>query len=261
MRVVITADYDEMSDRAAQIVLEAIQKKPDIVLGLATGSTPEGLYERLVQAYKDGRADFSRVVTFNLDEYVGLSPDHQQSYRYFMNEKLFDHINIKKENTHVPDGQAPHLLQECERYEEMIRQAGGIDLQVLGIGREGHIGFNSPGTAFHSRTHVAVLTETTVQDNARFFDSAEEVPRFAVTMGIGSILDARRCVLLASGSAKAEAIKATVEGPLNPLVSASALQFHPDTVVIADEEAASRLELADYYRWREENWGQIADRL
>jgi glucosamine-6-phosphate deaminase len=253
MEVIIARDYEEMSERAAEIVLGALRCKPDMVLGLATGSTPEGLYERLIAAHKDGDADFSQVVTFNLDEYVGLGPDHEQSYRYFMNTKLFDHVNVEAANTHVPDGLAVDHAAHCEQYERLIHQAGGIDLQVLGIGRDGHIAFNEPGTSLGSRTHVTALTRETVEDNARFFADADEVPRFAVTMGIGSVLEARRCLLLVSGANKAPATKAAVEGPITSMVTASALQLHPDTTAVVDEAAAAELELIDYYRWQQEN--------
>jgi len=261
MQVIIVEDYEQMSKKAAQIVIEAIRSRPDIVLGLATGSTPEGLYADLVRAHKEEGLDFSSVVTFNLDEYVGLPPDHPQSYRYFMNEKLFNHVNIKSENTHVPDGQARPLLPHCEQYEKMIAEAGGIDLQVLGIGRDGHIAFNEPGTSLGSRTHVTALTRETIEDNSRFFDSPEEVPRLAVTMGVGSIMEARRCLLLVSGANKADAVAATIEGPVTSMVTASALQMHPDTVAILDEAAASKLARADFYRWQQENLELAADRL
>mgnify|MGYP006285704459 CR=1 FL=1 len=261
MRLFIASDYDEMSDRAAEIVTGAIEAKPDLVLGLATGSTPEGLYERLVHAHQEEGLDFSTVTTVNLDEYVGLGPDHPQSYRHFMNDHLFDHINVPIENTHVPDGTAECLTAECERYERMIGDLGGIDLQVLGVGRDGHLAFNEPGTSLASATHVTMLAQETVEDNARFFEGADEVPRFAVTMGIGTILRARRCVFLAAGAGKADAVRAAVEGPVTSMVTASALQMHPDTVAIVDEEAAGKLERTDYYRWQQENWDRIAERL
>ncbi len=261
MDVVIVKDYEEMSERAAGIVVRAIGQKPDLVLGLATGSTPEGLYQRLIEAHRKDGLDFSLARSFNLDEYVGLAPDHEQSYRRFMNEKLFEHVNIKPENTHVPDGLAEGLLRHCEEYEDMIRNAGGIDLQVLGIGRDGHIAFNEPGTSLGSRTHVTALTQETIEDNSRYFDSPDQVPRFAVTMGIGSILEARKCIVLASGAGKADAVRATVEGPITSTITASALQMHPDTVAIVDEAAAAKLERIDFYRWQQENWNRVADKL
>jgi glucosamine-6-phosphate deaminase len=261
VEVIIVSDYEEMSARAAQIAIAELRKKPDMVLGLATGGTPEGLYARLIDAHKNDGLDFDRVVTYNLDEYVGLGPDHEQSYRYFMNDKLFNHINVKPENTHVPDGLAEPLLAHCAAYDQMIRDAGGIDLQVLGIGRDGHIAFNEPGTSLGSPTHVTALTRETIEDNARYFTSQDEVPRFAVTMGIASILGARKCLMLASGANKAEAVRATIEGPVTSQITASALQMHPDTVCIVDEAAAAQLERADFYRWQDENWPLIVDKL
>lgn len=261
MEVIIVSDYEEMSQKAAEIAISALKQNPSMVLGLATGSTPEGLYERLVKANQSGEIDFSDVVTYNLDEYVGLDPSHEQSYHYFMDEKLFDHVNIDRSNIHLPDGRARDLGEECRSYEAAIQQAGGIDLQVLGIGRDGHVGFNEPGTSLGSKTHVAALTEETVEDNSRFFEKPEDVPRFAVTMGIGSILQAERCLLMASGANKAEAVRKAVEGPITSSVTASALQMHPDTVAIIDEEAAAGLERKDYYRWVQENKSRIADRL
>jgi len=261
MEIIVTKDYAELSDRAAEIVIGAIKANPELVLGLATGSTPEGLYARLVEAHRSGGLDFSRVTTFNLDEYVGLAPDHEQSYRRFMDTRLFDHVNVRKERTHVPDGLAQKLNEYCELYEQMIRDAGGIDIQVLGIGRDGHLGFNEPGTSLASRTQVVALAPETIEDNARFFESKDEVPRFAITMGVQSILDARKCLLLASGESKAEALRGCVEGPITAMLTASALQMHPNAVVIADEAAASSLERLDYYRWVQEAREQIADRL
>jgi len=245
MEIIVTRDYEEMSDRAAEIVIGAVRAKPDTVLGLATGSTPEGLYARMVKAHKEEGLDFSRVTTFNLDEYVGLAPDHEQSYRYFMDTRLFNHVNIPRERTHVPDGLAENLSEYCKVYEQMIRDAGGIDIQVLGIGRDGHLGFNEPGTSLASRTQIVALAPETIEDNSRFFESEDQVPRFAITMGVQSILDARKCLLLASGENKAEAVKGCVEGPITAMLTASALQMHPDAVVIVDEAAASRLQLAD----------------
>jgi glucosamine-6-phosphate deaminase len=261
MRVIITKDYEEMSDRAAEIMLAAIEANPKIVLGLATGSTPVGLYRRMADAHAGKSLDFSQVVTFNLDEYVGLAPDHDQSYRYFMNTELFNHVNIKPENTHVPDGLSESLLASCADYEKMIAEAGGIDLQVLGIGRDGHLAFNEPGTSLGSRTHVTSLTEETISDNSRFFDNPEDVPRFAVTMGIASILEARQLLFMANGENKADVVAAALEGPISVSVTASAMQLHPDVVAIVDEPAAGRLRRRDFYLWQEQNRGLIADRL
>jgi glucosamine-6-phosphate deaminase len=261
MEVIIVKDYEAVSDRAAQVAIAALKRKPNLVLGLATGGTPVGLYRRLIQAHKNDRLDLSKAVTFNLDEYVGLGPDHPQSYRRFMGEQLFDHVNVNPANVHIPDGLAKNLTKHCAQYEKMIARAGGVDVQVLGIGRDGHIGFNEPGTSLGSLTHVTALTRETIQDNARFFETAEEVPHFAITMGIATILRARKCLLLVSGAAKAGVLAATVEGPVTSMVTASALQMHPDTVAIVDEPAASKLSLADFYRWQEQNWPSIADRL
>ncbi len=261
MKVIIAKDYEEVSDRAAERVIAALRQKPGLVLGLATGSSPVGLYRRLAEAHHNDGLDFSQVVSFNLDEYVGLAPEHEQSYRRFMNENLFDHVNIRSENTHVPDGLARPLLEHCRDYERMIREAGGIDLQVLGVGRDGHVAFNEPGTSLGSRTHVTALTRETIEDNSRFFEGPDEVPRFAVTMGIGTILEARTCLLLAVGEDKADAVRAAIEGPVTSMVTASALQLHPDTVAVVDEAAAGKLERADFYRWQQENWGLIDQKL
>ncbi len=261
MNVIITKDYEAASSAAADVVIAVLKEKARTVLGLATGSTPEGLYRRLIEANKNGDVDFSKVISFNLDEYVGLAPDHPQGYRSFMNEKLFKHVNIKVENTHVPDGLSKALLKHCRQYEEMIKKAGGVDVQVLGIGRDGHIGFNEPGTSLGSRTHVTALTAETIEDNARFFASAEDVPRFAVTMGIGTILESRKCLLIATGANKADAVQAALEGPVTSQVAASALQLHPDSVFVLDEAAARKLSRLEFYRWQQDNWHRIADKL
>jgi glucosamine-6-phosphate deaminase len=261
MEVIIAEDYEDMSKTAASYVLTALKRKPDMVLGLATGSTPVGMYERLARAHQEEDADFSSVTSFNLDEYVDLPPDHEQSYRHFMNENLFNHINIPMDNTHVPDGLAEDLSAHCREYEEMIKNAGGVDLQVLGIGRDGHLGFNEPGSSLAARTQVVALAPETIEDNARFFESEGDVPRFAVTMGIRTILDARLCLMLASGESKAEAVKGCVEGPVTASCTASALQMHKNAVVIVDEAAASGLERAEYYSWAHEAKKDIADRL
>jgi glucosamine-6-phosphate deaminase len=261
MNVIIVSDYEAMSDAAAEIVIDAVKDKPDLVLGLATGSTPVGLYQRMADAHRNDGLDFSQVVTFNLDEYVGLSPERPQSYLRFMKEKLFDHVNVRPENVHIPDGMAQPLTRHCEEYEEMIVRANGIDLQVLGIGRDGHIGFNEPGTSFGSGTHVTALTRETIEDNARFFESEDDVPHFAITMGIATILHSRKALFLATGEGKADAVKATIEGPITSMITASALQMHPSVVAIVDEAAASKLDRLDFYRWQQQNWGLIADRL
>jgi len=242
MEVIVKENYEEMSKFAAQLIAEVVRKKPRAVLGLATGSTPIGTYKELIRMHKEEGLDFSQIVTFNLDEYVGLPPDHPQSYRYFMNEHLFNHINIRMENTHIPNGMAKDLKAECEKYEQMIKEAGGIDIQLLGIGANGHIAFNEPGSSLSSRTRIKTLTEKTRQDNARFFDNEiNKVPKYAITMGIGTILEARKLILLASGENKADAIARAVEGPITAQCPASVIQFHRNVVVIMDKAAASKL--------------------
>jgi glucosamine-6-phosphate deaminase len=248
MRVIVEASPAQVARRAAQFVAALVSKKPTCVLGLATGSTPLGLYQELIRLHRDEGLDFSRVVTFNLDEYVGLGPTHPQSYRHFMQTSLFDHLNLDVRNTHVPDGRALDFETHCEQYERWIKEEGGIDLQVLGIGTDGHIAFNEPGSSLGSRTRLKTLTAETVKDNARFFADPHEVPRLAVTMGVGTILESRRCLILATGDTKAEAIRATIEGPVTAQVTASALQLHRDVTVVVDEAAASKLERRDYYR-------------
>lgn len=241
MKIRIAKDYDQMSTWAAEIVAQEIKEKNDLVLGLATGSTPEGLYRLLVQMYQEGTLDFSKVITFNLDEYLGLAPTHPQSYAYFMHQHLFAHINIKAENIHLPDGLAKDLPAFCREYEEKIAAAGGIDLQILGIGRNGHIGFNEPNDYLSAGTHVVSLAEETIDANSRFFNSKDEVPRQAVTMGMGTILKAKKILLMANGKTKAEAIKGTLSGKITTKIPASFLQLHRDLTVIIDEEAASLL--------------------
>lgn len=240
MNVIVVNNFDRMSEEAAKLLVAQVRTKPGSVLGLATGSTPLGVYKLLAEYHQAG-VDFSRVITFNLDEYIGLAPDHPQSYRYYMEENLFSKINIKQENTHVPSGIAPDLEAECRRYEEAIRQAGGIDLQLLGIGSNGHIGFNEPGTPFDSTTQIVDLTESTIRDNSRFFDSPDEVPTQAVSMGIKSIMQAKSIVLIASGGSKADAVCAAVHGPVTPEVPASVLQLHPSVTIVVDQAAGGRL--------------------
>lgn len=247
MRVIIHQTGDEAGLAAAQWVARLVRQKPKAVLGLATGSTPLTVYRELIRLHRQEGLDFSRVTTFNLDEYVGLAGTHPQSYRYFMEENLFRHLNVAPERTHVPDGRALDFDQHCENYEQQIRQAGGIDLQLLGIGSDGHIAFNEPGSSLGSRTRIKMLAGQTIRDNARFFGGADQVPKMAVTMGVGTILDSRQCLLLAAGSHKAEAIREAVEGPVTAQVTASALQLHRDVIVILDEAAASRLARRDYY--------------
>ncbi len=248
MRVIVEKDKEGVSRRAAQFVANLVRRRPTCVLGLATGSTPLGLYAELIRLHREEGLDFSRVVTFNLDEYVGLSGSHPQSYRHFMQQSFFDHINVDPRDTHVPDGRALEFESYCEQYERMIAEEGGIDLQVLGIGSDGHIAFNEPGSSLGSRTRLKTLTEETVRDNARFFGSEKEVPRLAITMGVGTILESRQCLLLAAGDSKAHAIRDTIEGPITAQVTASALQLHRDVIAVLDEEAARLLERRDYYR-------------
>lgn len=232
---------DQMSAAAAEFFAGRINSKPNIVLGLATGGTPVKMYAELVRMYREGTLDFSRVVTFNLDEYVGLAPEHDQSYRYFMDSNLFDKVNIPKENTHLPDGVASDLDAMCAAYEQAVRKAGGIDLQLLGIGGNGHIGFNEPGSPRDSRTRVVNLTPQTIRDNSRFFKDQSEVPRKAVSMGISTVLDSREIVLIADGTHKAEAVALSVEGKITPDVPASFLQQHANCIFFLDRNAAGRL--------------------
>lgn len=237
MEVIVTNNYEELSRKAAEIIDSQLKKEPASVLGLATGSTPLGTYKELVKSYEKGQTDYSGVSTLNLDEYVGLSPDHHQSYRCFMDKHFFDLINIPKENTYVPDGRAEDLAEESSRYEQIIDEIGPPDLQLLGIGENGHIGFNEPGTSFESGTHVVELTPSTRQANARFFDTMEEVPTYAVTMGIHSIHKSKRIILLASGKHKAEAIRQLIYGEEDEQFPASSLKRHPDLTLIVDQEA------------------------
>jgi len=247
VRVIIEPDPEAVSRKAAAMIADLVRRKPDAVLGLATGSSPLGTYRELIRLHREEGLDFSRVTTFNLDEYVGLPPSHPQSYRYFMQKNLFDHINIDPRRTHIPDGRALDFATSCATYEQQIRESGGIDLQLLGIGSVGHIAFNEPGSSLGSRTRLKTLARETIRDNARFFGSEEEVPKMAVTMGVGTILESRRCLLVAMGEGKAEAIERTVEGPVTAQVTASALQLHRDVVVVLDEPAASRLARRQYY--------------
>lgn len=235
MKVYCEENYDAMSKRAARIMREQIEKKPDSVLGLATGSTPVGMYKELYDA------DFSRVITVNLDEYVGLDGTHDQSYRYFMDNNLFYHTNIKPENTHVPDGTSRDAESECKRYDELLEKFSPIDMQLLGLGQNGHIGFNEPGESFIPNTHVVELTESTIEANARFFESKSDVPRKAITMGVGAIMQAKCVLMLVSGENKADAVKAAFSGPITPRVPASILQLHPNVILVGDKAALSGL--------------------
>ena len=241
MRIYVTEDYNAMSHRVASILAAQVMLKPDCVLGLATGSTPVGAYKQLVEWYKRGDLDFAQVRSINLDEYVGLAPTHDQSYRYFMQSNLFDHVNIVPDNTNVPNGLAENAAEECRRYNEVIHTLGPIDLQLLGMGHNGHIGFNEPADAFELETHVVDLTDTTIQANARFFASADEVPRQAMTMGIQTIMQAKKVLVAVSGKDKAEIVKKAFTGPVTPNVPASILQMHPDVILVGDKAALSLL--------------------
>ncbi len=247
MRVIIQPDAEAASRRAARFVADLVRKKPQCVLGLATGSTPLGVYRELIRLHREEGLDFSQVTTFNLDEYVGLAPTHPQSYRCFMQQNLFDHVNLRPERTNVPDGRALDFELHCRQYEQKIKDAGGIDLQVLGVGSDGHIAFNEPGSSLGSRTRLKSLARETVRDNARFFGGEEHVPRLAITMGVGTILESRRCLLLAFGTHKAVAVRDTIEGPITAQVTASALQLHREVIAILDQPAASQLARRDYY--------------
>ena len=250
MLVLKVENYDELSRRVAGVVADEIRKKQDIVLGLATGGTPVGIYEELVRMHKKEGLDFSKVITFNLDEYVGLLPTHDQSYHYFMHENLFKHINADPSNVYIPDGLVKDISAYCEWYEKKIKEVGGIDLQILGIGRDGHIGFNEPGSSLSSRTRIKTLSKETIEDNARFFQDIKDVPTTAITMGIQTIMEAKLIILLANGKKKAEIVKQAIEGPVSAMVPASIMQFHPKVAVVIDKEAASLL-TRKYSMWGE----------
>lgn len=239
MTIYSTADYEELSRKAANLIAAQVTLKPESVLGLATGSTPVGTYKQLIAKYESGDLDFSKVTSVNLDEYKGLNGEHDQSYRYFMNTNLFNHVNIRKEYTYVPNGLEEDGEKECARYNSVITSVGGIDLQLLGIGGNGHIGFNEPDDVFVKGTHLVTLTEETRQANARFFSSIDEVPTHAYTMGIQNIMSAKKILLLANGESKAKALYDSFFGPITPSVPASILQLHGDVTVIADEAALS----------------------
>ena len=241
MRIYQSEDYQAMSRRAANIISAQVIYKPDCVLGLATGGTPVGTYKQLVDWYKKGDLSFAEVRSVNLDEYLGLSPHHEQSYRYFMQDNLFDHIDIKPENTHVLNGLAKNPEAECEAYNKLIRDLGGIDLQLLGMGHNGHIAFNEPGDDFGLETHVVTLTDRTIDANTRFFENRDEVPRHALTMGIKNIMQARRILIIVSGEEKADTVCKAFAGPVTKDVPASVLQLHPDVTLVGDKAALSKL--------------------
>lgn len=238
MNIIVEKDYNSMSKVAANIVKDKMKSKPNIILGLATGSTPEGLYKELIKLHKEEDLDFSNVITFNLDEYVGIDGDHPNSYRYFMDDMLFNYVNIKKDNTFVPNGKSEDPENYCKEYDKLIDEKGAIDLQVLGIGENGHIGFNEPDDELNVGTSIVKLTESTIQANSRFFDSIEEVPKTAITMGIGSIMKAKEIILLASGKNKAKVIKELLKSEkITTKLPASMLLLHPNVTIIVDEEA------------------------
>ena len=245
MEIIIQPTAEAATSVAARIIARLLQEKPNAVIGLATGSTPLLLYRELIAM----RLDWSRVTTFNLDEYIGLPADHPQSYHHFMWDNFFSHLNIERKNVHIPDGMAADVPRFCAAYEQRIRNAGGIDVQVLGIGTDGHIGFNEPTSSLASRTRIKTLTPQTRRDNARFFATEAEVPSHCITMGIGTIMEARQTLMLAFGANKADAIAQAVEGPITAINPASILQMHPDAVFCLDDPAAAQLARTDYYRW------------
>jgi len=249
MEVIITPDPAAASHLAARRIARLVREKPAAVLGLATGSTPVSLYKELIRMHREEGLDFSRVRTFNLDEYLGLAPAHPASYHLFMVENFFHGVNIPRDNIRLPDGLATDVPAHCAAYEQAIRDAGGIDLQVLGIGSDGHIGFNEHGSSLASRTRIKTLTRRTREDNARFFDKPEDVPHHVITMGIGTIMETRSVVLLAFGEGKSEAIAGAVEGPVTASNPASILQMHPDAKLYLDEPSAGSLQRAEYYKW------------
>lgn len=261
MEIIITPSYEAMSETSAAIIAREVKRKHDLVLGLATGDTPIGTYKELARLHKEEGLDFSKVTIFNLDEYLGLAPLHENSYNYFMWENFFKHVNVSQHRVFVPQGNTDDPEEFSEWYEEQIRKAGGIDLQVLGIGRDGHIGFNEPGSSFQSRTRVKGLYEQTIKDNARFFEKEEDVPRFAITMGVGTIMDAKKILLIANGKGKADVCKEFIEGPVTSQITATALQLHSYAIVVLDDEAASKLERKEYYNWVRDNKHVVEKRI
>lgn len=247
MRVIIENSAEEVSRRGAGFIAALVRRQPDCVLGLATGGTPLGVYAELIRMHREEDLDFSQVTTFNLDEYVGLAGTHPQSYRHFMQANFFDHINLPASQINVPDGRSLDFQAHCRQYEQRIRDAGGIDLQLLGIGSDGHIAFNEPGSSLGSRTRLKTLASETIRDNARYFGGEDQVPRLAITMGVGTILESRQCLLLAMGKGKAAAVRSTIEGPVTAQVTASALQLHQDVIVVIDPDAGGWLTRREYY--------------
>jgi len=253
MEVIIMENREKASLLAAKVIAKRVREKPDAVLGLATGRTPLLAYRELIRMHQQEGLSFARCTTFNLDEYQGLGPEHPQSYRYFMDHEFFSKIDIPRERTHLPPGTPHDARQACHDYEAAINAAGGIDLQLLGLGSNGHIGFNEPTGSLNSRTWVKILSENTIKDNSALFDDPAEVPRYCITMGIGTIMEARRILVVAFGHKKAKAVASMIEGPITAMCPASALQFHRRAIVIIDEEAAARLDYADHYRWVDAN--------
>lgn len=261
MEVIIKADYESICEEAAGLIQGAWKKKRNLVLGLATGNTPLGVYRRLIAKHQSGEMEFSQVRSFNLDEYLGLEEDHPQSYAWYMDHHFFSHIDMRRENIRRLRGRPHDIDGHCRSYEEEIRACGGIDIQVLGIGRNGHIGFNEPCSSMASRTRVKTLTRETIEDNARTFPPGEKVPHFVLTMGIGTVMEARMILLLASGEAKSRAIYLTVEGPITASVPASVLQLHPNVKLLVDEESSRLLTQRDYYKFVYENKERVKDYL
>ena len=249
MEVIISNTYEELSKAAARAVAHLLNSKPNAVLGLPTGATPLGVYRELARMHKSEGLDFSRVTTFNLDEYVGLEKDHPQSYHYFMHENLFKHINIPVQNVYIPSGTTDNYAAFCAWYERRIEECGGIDLQLLGVGSDGHIAFNEPSSSLGSRTRIKTLARSTIHDNARFFEKIEDVPIYGITMGVGTILEARKILFLANGTSKADAVAKAIEGPVTSMITASALQLHPDVTAYLDRAAAGKLEMREYFEW------------
>ncbi|NLB56626.1 MAG: glucosamine-6-phosphate deaminase [Lentisphaerae bacterium] len=249
MEVIIRPNADSAAALTAALIAKDLKANPKLVMGLATGRTMEQVYSILIDLHKNEGLDFSQSTTFNLDEYIGIAPEDKNSYRYYMNERLFKQVNIKMESTNLPNGVAEDLVAECLAYDEKIKQVGGIDFQLLGIGRTGHIGFNEPLSSFQSRTRCKPLTPVTFAQNSPLFDDPSQMPLRAMTMGIATILESKNCVMLATGAEKADIISKAVEGPMTSMISATALQMHPKCVVIVDEPAAAKLEQREYYDW------------
>lgn len=259
MEIIIKKDYHRMCEEAVRLIHQSWQKKKDLVLGLATGKTPLGVYEGLIRLYREREMDFSDVSAFSLDEYLGLPDDHPQSFAFYMQQNFLQHVNIKKENTFRLDGLPEDIEAHCHEYEKKIRMAGGIDIQILGLGRNGHIGFNEPSSSLSSRTRVKTLTQETIAANTPFFLDKAQIPRYCLTMGIGTIMESRMVLLLASGREKSHAIRQSIEGPITANIPASILQLHAQAKIIIDEEAAGLLERKSYYRWVYEHKDNVDD--